>query len=113
MPEISIDVAGRNHRLMCGPGEEKHLQELANLIDREARELAKTSGAQMAEGRLMLMSALMVADRLHDTLARCEELEAQLAAAGNGAADPAREAEIAERISVLAGRAEALAPADA
>lgn len=108
MPEISVDVAGRNYRLMCGAGEEKHLQELAHLVDREARELAKGRGVQMAEGRLMLMSALMVADRLHDTLARCAELERQLEAAGNGATDPAREAEIADRIALLATRAEEL-----
>lgn len=111
MPEISVDVAGRNYRLMCGPGEEKHLQELAHLIDREARELAKGRGSQMAEGRLMLMSALMVADRLHDSLSRIAELEAQVAEGGG--ADPERDADIVRRIDSLADRAESLAEATA
>ena len=108
MPEISVDVAGRNYRLICGEGEEEHLTGLARLIDAEASQLSR--GRQpMANDRLMLMSALMVADRLYEAEKRIEELEAELAQAGGGA-DPAREAELAERLSALARRAEALAP---
>lgn len=107
MPEISVDVAGRNYRLICGPGEEEHLTGLARLIDAEASALSR--GRQpMANDRLMLMSALMVADRLYEAEKRIEELEAELARAGGGA-DPAREAELAERLTALAQRAEALA----
>ena len=107
MPEISVDVGGRNYRLICGQGEEEHLTELARLIDAEARALSR-GRAQMANDRLMLMSALMVADRLYEAEKRVEELEAELAAAGGG--DPARDAELAERLAALAKRAEALAP---
>ncbi|HUF56603.1 MAG TPA: cell division protein ZapA [Thermohalobaculum sp.] len=106
MPEISVDVAGRNYRLICGPGEEQHLTGLAHLIDAEANALSR--GRQpMANDRLMLMSALMVADRLYEAEKRIEELEAELAQAGGGGG--AREAELAERLSALAQRAEALA----
>ena len=107
MPEIAVDVGGRNYRLICGEGEEEHLSELARLVDAEARALSK-GRTQLAEGRLMLMSALMVADRLYEAEKRVEELEAQLAKGGGG--DPAREAELADRLAALAGKAEALAP---
>ena len=108
MPEISMDVAGRNYRMICGEGEEAHLQKLGALIDREAQALSKGRGAQMAEGRLMLMSALMVADRLHDALGRIETLEAEVAAKPKGA-DPAREKELAKRLAELASRVEKVA----
>lgn len=110
MPEISVDVAGRNYRLICGDGEEQHLQTLVGLVDAEARALAKGRGAQMAEARLMLMSALMVADRLHDAQARIAELETELESRPNGG-DPAREAGIAEQLDLLASRAEKVAAA--
>ena len=106
MPEIAVDVGGRTYRLICGQGEEEHLTDLARLVDAEARGLAR-GGRPMAEGRLMLMSALMIADRLYEAEKRIEQLEAELQAGGSG--DPEREAELAERLNALATRAEGLA----
>ena len=106
MPEIAVDVGGRNYRLICGAGEEEHLSELARLVDAEARALSR-GNRPMAEGRLMLMSALMIADRLYEAEKRIEQLEAELAQAGGG--DSAREGELAERLTALATQAEGLA----
>ena len=108
MPEIAVDVGGRTYRLICGEGEEEHLAELARQIDAEARGLAR-GRTPMAEGRLMLMSALMIADRLYEAEKRIEQLEAELQTAGGGGGDPEREAELAERLAALATRAEGLA----
>ena len=63
MPEVTVDIAGRSYRLGCGAGEEEHLTGLATMLDTEARGLLQQFG-QMSEGRLLLMTALMAADRL-------------------------------------------------
>lgn len=71
MPEVTVDIAGRNYRLGCGEGEEVHLVHLAELVDKEASRLMRQMG-QVSEGRLMLMSALMLADKLADNTAQSE-----------------------------------------
>lgn len=78
MAEVTVDIAGRAYRLGCGEGEEDHLLGLAEAIDREARMLMRQNGA-MPEGRLLLMAALIVADRLADTEAAVHQLEQRLA----------------------------------
>ena len=74
MPEVTVDVAGRSYRIGCGEGEEVHLVRLAELVDNEASRLGRKLG-QMTEGRLMLMSALMLADKLADAEASQAEAE--------------------------------------
>jgi cell division protein ZapA len=80
MPEITVDIAGRAYRLGCGEGEEKNVQRLADAIDREARALMRVNGA-MPEGRLLLMTALIIADRLNDTEALLADAEQRAAQA--------------------------------
>lgn len=80
MAEVSIDIAGRSYRLGCGEGEEQHLVNLATMIDGDARALSRQFG-QMSEGRLMLMTALMIADRLSESENIAYQLEDQLAKA--------------------------------
>ena len=123
MPEVTVDVAGRSYRLGCGEGEEVHLVRLAELIDNEATRLQRKMG-QMTEGRLMLMSALMLADKLAEAeqaqaVAERKAANAEKLAEARASQDmfsPEREAQIAanldalaERIEVLAGRVEATA----
>ena len=106
MPEVTIEVAGRTYRVGCGEGEEGHLMGLARLLDAEASQLSKQMG-QISEGRLMLMSALMLADKLVDAEQRAE------AAADPDAQPPLltpeRDAEIAANLDALTARIEALA----
>jgi len=117
MAEVTVEVAGRAYRLGCGEGEEGHLGGLAATLDAEARALTRQFG-QMPEGRLLLMTALMVADRLAD-------LESQLHAADERAdelqklaerrAQPAdmfgseREESLARRINLLVAQIEGAA----
>ena len=122
MPEVSIEVAGRVYRVGCGEGEEGHLIKLAELIDTEATRLTRKMG-QMTEGRLMLMSALMLADKLaEDGGGVDEELQLKLAesqtaalefeakAAENEARAVEAEAKLAKAEEVAdAGRAEVTA----
>ncbi|MEM9049160.1 MAG: cell division protein ZapA [Pseudomonadota bacterium] len=77
MPEIDIAIAGRTYRVACDPGEETHLTAAARMIDLEADALRKTAGS-IPESRLMLMSALIIADRLNSTEARLRSAEETL-----------------------------------
>ena len=114
MGEVTVDIAGRSYRLGCGTDEEKHLGGLAALLDTEARELLRQFG-QMSEGRLLLMTALMVADRLGDADDKILQIEQRLAQskkrAANGLASPdklnaKREEQLTGRINALVSQIE-------
>lgn len=118
MPEVDIKVAGRTYRVGCGVGEEDRLAELAARIDREAQVLSKQMGA-ISEGRLMLMTSLMLADKLSDTetaLGDAETRASQAKKASSATPAPAevqvidaeREAQIAANLDNLSARIETL-----
>ncbi|MGR3715743.1 MAG: cell division protein ZapA [Thermohalobaculum sp.] len=116
MPEVTVDVAGRSYRLGCGPDEEEHLTGLAAKLDGEARGLLRQFG-QMSEGRLLLMTALMIADRLAEAENKTYQAEQRLAQseklAENRAQsadmfDPEREEELTGRINALVAQIESL-----
>ncbi len=116
MSEVTVDVAGRSYRLGCVADEEEHLTSLAGMLDTEARGLLRQFG-QMSEGRLLLMTALMVADRLaeaqdttHQTeqrLAQSEKL-AESRAQPSDMFNPEREEEVTGRINALATQIESM-----
>lgn len=81
MPEVSVRIAGRHYPVICGEGEEARVASLAQRIDAEAKALTGSTGAKISESRLLMMAALMLADRLDET-------EAALAAAREAAAAP-------------------------
>lgn len=109
MPEVSLDVAGRSYRLGCGEGEEEHLVKLGAVLDADARGLLRQFG-QMSEGRLLMMTALMVADRLADAEEKANQSEQRLKQAQKLAESRARPDDIfsPEREKALAGRINAL-----
>jgi cell division protein ZapA len=65
MAQIDVMVGGRNYTLSCREGEEARLYRLAAHVDRKVDDLSATLG-QMSEPRMLLMSALLVADELFD-----------------------------------------------
>ena len=116
MPEVTIQVAGMRYRIGCGEGEEPHVTRMAALIDSEAAKLTSQLG-QMPEGRLMLMSALMIADQLDEankaaSAAERRAVNAEKLAESRGAPsdlfNDEREAEIARNLDALADRIDAL-----
>ena len=109
MAEVTVDIAGRSYRIGCGEGEEEHLLNLATMIDGDARTLSRQFG-QMAEGRLMLMTALMVADRLSEVENQTFDLEDRLAKAEKLADRRSKpdDAVLAEREAALTQRVIAL-----
>ncbi len=120
MSEVTVDVAGRSYRLGCGPDEEEHLTGLAAMLDGEARALLRQFG-QMSEGRLLLMTALMIADRLAETEDKTYQTEQRLAQSeklADSRAEPSdmftpeREEELTSRINTLVTQIESLGGAE-
>jgi cell division protein ZapA len=116
MPEVTVDVAGRSYRLGCGVDEEEHLTGLAANLDTEARGLLRKFG-QMSEGRLLLMTALMIADRLAEVEDKTYQTEQRLAQSESLAEsraqpadmfDPEREEELTSRINALVAQIESM-----
>jgi cell division protein ZapA len=65
MAKVDITVGGRSYQLACEDGQERHLTGLAAMVDAEVRALSRSMGAA-GEARLLLMAALLIADRLQD-----------------------------------------------
>lgn len=116
MSEVTVDIAGRTYRLGCGEGEEEHLTGLGAMLDTDARGLLRQFG-QMSEGRLLLMTALMVADRLAEAEDKTYQVEQRLTQAQKLAAnggdssdlfDAEREKGLTDRINALVAQIESM-----
>ncbi|MGE0724984.1 MAG: cell division protein ZapA [Alphaproteobacteria bacterium] len=106
MANLSITVNGRNYSLACGDGEEERLRRLAGYIDQKASQLGGQLG-QVGEARLILLSAITVADELATAYEEIAALK-KAADAQNGAADAVgRELDgVAQRVEAIAARLE-------
>ena len=73
MGQVTITLNGRTYRLRCGEGEEQRLIELADMVRDKLTPLVREFG-QAGDDRLLLMTALLMADELLDTRARLAAL---------------------------------------
>jgi cell division protein ZapA len=115
MPLVNVLVNGRAYTMACDEGEEDHVRELGQFVDKRVRELSGSVG-QVGDSRLLLMASLVVADELADALALLHERDQELAAlksAGLSAAETQQESEeiaagvlegAAERLEAIAAR---------
>lgn len=122
MPEQTITIGGKEFQVACQEGEEHFLLSAAKMLDAEAEVLLQQIG-RMPESRMLLMSALMLADRtagledqVRDLRARLAEREADLAEAQSRPAPapqrvevPVIPADVADTLAEIAARAESLA----
>ena len=90
MGEASITLNGRIYRLSCGAGEEARLQQLSSVVRAKLDALIAEFG-QVGDDRLLLMSALLIADEMLDARARVDALEAALVAVQAGKTSRSRE----------------------
>ncbi|MDE2133420.1 MAG: cell division protein ZapA [Alphaproteobacteria bacterium] len=81
MPLVNVMVNQRAYTIACDEGEEEHLKELAVHVDSKVRELLGSVG-QVGDQRLMLMSALLLADEHHTVSTQLEALKSELAGVG-------------------------------
>ncbi len=68
MGQVIVEIGGHNYPLSCRDGDEPHLSSLAAGIAEKAARLTGQLGA-MSESRLLLMTALLIADELHEARA--------------------------------------------
>ncbi len=66
MAKVDVSVGGRSYQLACDDGQERHLAALAATVDAEVRALSRSMGAA-GEARLLLMAALLIADKLQES----------------------------------------------
>lgn len=78
MPLVNVMVNGRAYTIACDEGEEEHLKELAAEVDHKISELLGSVG-QVGDQRLILMSALLLADELHMARSQLEVARRELA----------------------------------
>lgn len=115
-------IYGKDYALACDIGQEPHLNSLVDDFNRRTMELEKAVG-RLPESLMLLYTALMVTDDLHDTrreLARTQEelartkealaaTEQQLQAAQVDTRFAALEEEVAQNLFAVAKRMEGLA----
>ncbi len=66
MGQVSVSINNQRYTLACRDGEEDRLLGLAKLLDNKVRTLTARLG-QVGENKLMLMSALLIADEFEET----------------------------------------------
>ncbi len=65
MTELEISIGGRTFSVACDNEEQEKVKEAASLINEEA-DAIQTQLGRLPESKMLLLSALMVADRLVD-----------------------------------------------
>lgn len=77
MAQVDITVNGRSYTVACDDGQEAHLHELAADLDKRVRELAGAIG-QIGDARLLVMTGLVMADEVSESLAEIKTLRAEV-----------------------------------
>ena len=102
MAQVEVKINGRNYQIACDDGQEAHLLQLGEYIDKRVQELVSAVG-QVGDSRLLVMVSLLVADELVETYADLKRRSA--GSLGDGSAGTT-EAELAEIVDAAAARIE-------
>ena len=110
MPLVNVLINGRAYTMACDEGEENHVRELGEYLDKRVRELSGSVG-QVGDARLLLMAGLVIADELSDALAKLHERDNELHAlkSDRGQGQQGSEDRAAQAIEDAASRLEAIA----
>lgn len=116
MRTVQAHVYGKDYTLACDDGQEPHLRQLVEQVNLRAQRLEKAVG-KLPETMMMLYTALMTADELHDLSKENAKLKDELAKArSSSAATPDSDAriasvqqEMADNLTALAKRLDGLA----
>lgn len=113
MPLVNVLVNGRAYTIACDDGEEDHLRDLGQYLDRRVRELGGTVG-HVGDARLLLMAGLVIADELSDALSQLEARDREIAGLKSAAGETKTQARVnedraAEALEGAASRVEAIA----
>lgn len=109
MPKVKVTVGARHYTMSCQPGQEGSLEAAARLLDTQAQTLLESAapsqaGAEPApvsprlpEAQMLLMSGLLIADKLSTLELELRDVKEQLAAAQKRAQQAAHVPEGLER----------------
>lgn len=78
MPEVNVDINGRKYRMACEPGQEGHLQTLADRYNQSIDSL-KGSFGEIGDNRLTVMAGIAILDELVEAEKRIAQLKQDVA----------------------------------
>ena len=113
MAQVNVTISGKTYRMACDDGEEQHLADLAERLDRSIEQLRQRFG-EIGDQRLTVMAAITLADQHADAERRLKAAEAEAADREDARAaieerQTAAEAGVANALDAVAERIEALA----
>ena len=108
MGQVAVTVNGHPYEIACDDGQEPRLRRLAQYVDARVGEFVRQVG-QVGEARLLLLTALAIADELSDANAALHQEQSRHRAAEAAADDAVAAAAggihgVAQRIEALAAR---------
>ena len=80
MPEVDINIGGKNFSVSCQIGEEQYLEAAATALNAEAEKLGGQI-SKISDSRMLLMAGLMLADKTADMNDKLIQAEEKLSAA--------------------------------
>ena len=104
MAQVEVTINGRNYQIACDDGQEAHLVQLGEYIDKRVQELVSAIG-QVGDSRLLVMTSLLIADELAETYA---DLKKTSAAMESAVSAEAMEEKLAAIVEATALRIEAV-----
>lgn len=102
MGQVDVRINGRSYQIACDDGQEEHVRQLGEYVDKRVQELVSTVG-QVGDARLLVMSSLMVADELSEAYSALQRRP------GAAVMDSRLTDSLADAIEALAGRIERIA----
>ena len=71
---VEISINKHIYKIACEEGQEEHIQNLAKFINNELEKLVSSVG-QIGEARLLLMTCLIIADKLKNESSLSDSLD--------------------------------------
>jgi cell division protein ZapA len=106
LAQVTIKLNGYSYTVGCEDGQEQHLMAMAAQVENRIDSI-KALGGSSGEARVLVLTALLMADEIHDLRIEMEGLRA--AAAVPAARPDKSDAELNRRVRRLAARAEQIA----
>jgi cell division protein ZapA len=120
MGQVQVTIDGKQYRMACDNGQEKHLEGLAAKLDGKMADM-KLAFGEIGDMRLSVMSAITIADELFEANERLTHMEKEIARLSgklpeieismDEKAAKAKETEMSLAIIALAERVERIAKA--
>ncbi len=108
MAQVNVKINGYSYTVGCEDGQEAHLFAMASQVETRMDSI-KSLGTSTSEQRLLVLTALLLADELHDTKIELEQLRVQLSKPARARAEAKAEADVQRRAAKLAEQAEQIA----